>query len=153
MITTIIIGFVCTSIYQLIFMAGYGTVITTDNTEMMLSRGIGIRNMIDLEMLRNILDSIWVVKAGNIEFPLFMIGIVCFFALAVLYISKSRLGFQFRAIAESPVKAGMNGINVDRVRIKAIVISTVLACFGHILYIQNIGMLRPYSLHPEYRHA
>ncbi len=147
MITTIIIGFVCTSIYQLIFMAGYGTVITPDNTEMMLSRGIGIRNMIDLEMLRNILDNIWVVRVGDIEFPLFMIGLVFFFALAVFYISKSRLGLQFRAIAEDPLKAGMNGINVDRVRIKAIVISTVLACLGHILYIQNIGMLNVYTAH------
>lgn len=147
MITTIIIGFVSTSIYQLIFMAGYGTVITPHNQEMMLSRGIGIRNMIDLEMLRNLFDTIWVIEAGVIEIPLLMILLVFVFSAVVYYISKSRLGLQFRAISESPAGAAMNGIDVHRVRVKAIIISTVLACVGHILYIQNIGMLNVYTAH------
>jgi simple sugar transport system permease protein len=66
MITTIIIGFLATSIYQLIFMVGYSTFITPHNTGMMLSRGIGIRNMIDLEHFRNLLDSIGVLHLGEI---------------------------------------------------------------------------------------
>ena len=147
MIATIIIGFVCTSLYQMIFMAGYGTLITPNNREMMLSRGIGIRNMVDLHMLRNLFDRIWVIRAGQVEIPVFMILVVCFFALVVWYTTASILGQKFRAVAESPLKASMNGIDVDRVRIRAIVISTVLACLGHILYIQNIGMLDVYTAH------
>lgn len=147
MITTIIIGFICTSIYQLVFMAGYGTVFTPHNQEMMLSRGVGIRNMVDLEMLRNLLDDIWVFRAGQIEVSVFMILLVCFFALLVHYITRTRIGQQFRAVAESPLKATMNGIDVNHVRITAIMISTVLACFGHIIYIQNIGMLNVYTAH------
>lgn len=38
MITTIIIGFFTTSIYQLVFMVGYSTVITPGNPEILLSR-------------------------------------------------------------------------------------------------------------------
>lgn len=147
MITTIIIGFISTSIYQMIFMAGYGTLITPNNREMMLSRGIGIRNMVDLEMLRNLLDTIWLARLGPVEIPVFMILLVCFFALSVHYITRSKLGRQFRAVAENPLRAEMNGIPVARVRMSAILISTVLACFGHILYIQNIGMLNVYTAH------
>lgn len=147
MITTIIIGFLATSIYQFIFMVGYGTIIQPHNQEMMLSRGIGIRNMIDLQGFRNILDSLWLIHLGEIELPLFMILLVLCFAGIVHYISKTRLGQQFSAVGYCFEKAEMVGINTNQVRIKAIILSTVLACCGHIIYIQNIGMLNVYTAH------
>jgi simple sugar transport system permease protein len=147
MIATIIIGFLATSIYQLIFMAGYGTIIHPHNQEMMLSRGIGIRNMIDLKGFRNILDDLWLLRMGEVEIPVFMIMLVLLFAGIVHYIMHTRLGMQFTAVGLSDQGAEMVGINTDRVRIKAIVLSTVFACCGHIIYIQNIGMLNVYSAH------
>lgn len=147
MITTIIIGFLATSMYQLIFMVGYGTVITPSNREMMLSRGIGIRNMVDLDMFRNLIDTLWLFSVRNIDLPLFMILCVCFFALLVKYITLTQLGKQFTVVGESRQKAMALGINVDRVRIKAIVASTLIACLGHIFYILNIGMLNVYTAH------
>ena len=48
MITTIIIGFLFNSIYQLIFLVGFGTFIPVFNQEIILSRGIGVRNTVDL---------------------------------------------------------------------------------------------------------
>lgn len=147
MITTIIIGFLATSIYQLVFMVGYGTVIHTDNPEMMLSRGIGIRNMIDLRGLRNILDNLWLLRLGEIEIPVFMIMLVLVFAGIVQYITNTRLGRQFLAAGLDSRKAEMVGINTELVRMKAIILSTVIACCGHILYIENIGMLNVYTAH------
>lgn len=147
MISTIIIGYLATSIYQLVFMVGYGTVITPNNQEMMLSRGIGIRNMIDLVNFRNVLDAIWVVHLGELEIPLFMVLLVCFFAAAVKYLLNTRLGRQLQAVGHSGEKAGMLGISQDAVRIRAIILSTVIACLGHIIYIQNIGMLNVYTAH------
>ena len=147
MITTIIIGFLATSIYQLIFMVGYGTFIHPRNQEMMLSRGIGIRNMIDLQGFRNILDNLWLVRLGEIEIPLFMIMVVLLFAAVVHYITDTRLGRQFTIVGISQRKAEMVGLNTNGVRIKAIVLSTVLASCGHIIYIQNIGMLNVYTAH------
>ncbi|MBI9091922.1 MAG: hypothetical protein JEZ12_22145 [Desulfobacterium sp.] len=147
MITTIIIGFLATSIYQLIFMVGYGTLITPTNPEMMLSRGIGIRNMVDLEMFRNVLDTLWLFKIGRIEIPLFMILMVCGFALMIKYITMTRLGKKFQVVGESHEKALALGINVANVRIKAIVASTLIACLGHLFYILNIGMLNVYTAH------
>ena len=147
MITTIMIGFLATSIYQLIFMVGYGTVIHPHNQEMMLSRGIGIRNMIDLQGFRNILDNLWLLHLGEIEIPVFMIILVLLFAGLVHYIMHTRLGRQFIIVGLSDRKAEMVGIHTDGVRLKAIVLSTVLACCGHIIYIQNIGMLNVYTAH------
>jgi len=145
MITTIILGFLATSIYQLIFMVGYGTIITPTNREMMLSRGIGIRNMVDLEMFRNVIDTLWVFTVGGIDIPLFMILLVLGFALVIKYITMTRLGKNFRVVGESHEKALALGINVPGVRIKAIVISTLIACLGHLFYILNIGMLNVYT--------
>ncbi|WP_217909511.1 ABC transporter permease subunit [Desulfosediminicola flagellatus] len=147
MITTIIIGFLATSLYQLIFMVGYGTVITPHNPEMMLSRGIGIRNMIDLENFRNVLDTIWVFTLGEFEIPLFMILVVLFIAAAVKYIQHTRFGVYSSAVRYNGARVEMVGISQDDVRIKAIVLSTVIACLGHIIFIQNIGMLNVYTSH------
>ena len=41
------------------------------------------------------------------------------------------------------------GINVERTRILSIIISTVLACFGMILYLQNMGNIATYSSHSQ----
>ncbi len=147
MITTIIIGFVATSIYQLVFMVGYGTVITPNNQEMMLSRGIGIRNMVDLERFRNIIDKIWLQDVHGLELPLFMILLVLTVAGAVVWLLRTRLGQQFRAVGESQEKARLVGIDVDKVRIKAMMASMMLACLGQVIYTQNIGMLNVYTAH------
>ncbi len=147
MITTIIIGFLATSLYQLVFMAGYGTVIQPHNQAMILSRGIGVRNMIDLEHFRNVIDSVWVFQIGGVEVPMFMILVVLGFAGVTQYLLHTRLGQVFRAAGESPKSSILLGIDVDRVRIKAIIISTMFACLGQIIYSQNIGMLNVYTAH------
>jgi simple sugar transport system permease protein len=41
------------------------------------------------------------------------------------------------------------GIPVNRTRVIAIVISTVLACFGQIIYLQNMGTLNTYNSHDQ----
>lgn len=147
MITTIIIGFVGTALYQLVFMAGYGTLITPSNREMVLSRGIGIRNMVDLAPFRDLTDSLWTARAGSIEIPLFMILVVLCVAAGIHYLMGTGLGRQFKAVGEDSTRAALLGIDVAGVRIRAMVISTVLACMGQIVYTQNIGMLNVYTAH------
>ena len=147
MITTIIIGFVATAIYQLIFMVGYGTIIRPTNQEMMLSRGIGIRNMVDLEMFRGLLDRLWLVKLGSVEIPIFMVLAVLGFGLVIKYLNLTRLGKAFAVVGQSFEKAQALGLDPDMIRIKALVLSTLIACLGHLFYILNIGMLNVYTAH------
>ena len=147
MIVTIIIGFLANSIYQLVFLVGFGTFIPVANEEIILSRGIGVRNTVDLGMYRNTIDKFWLIKLGGIEIPLFMILVVLLFAGIISYLLHTRFGQEVKAVGSSHEKAEITGINVNGLRIKVIIISTVLAALGQLAYLQNIGMFDVYTAH------
>ncbi|ACV63594.1 inner-membrane translocator [Desulfofarcimen acetoxidans DSM 771] len=147
MITTIIIGFLANGVYQLIFLAGYGTFIKPRNTEIILSRGVGVRNMVDLAPYRNILDNIWKINVGDIIIPVFMLIVVLSFCIISAYLMNTRLGQKIRVTGEDMQKAESLGININSVRINAMIISTVIASIGQMIYLQNIGMLNVYTAH------
>ncbi|MDD3411407.1 MAG: ABC transporter permease [Eubacteriales bacterium] len=73
-----------------------------------------------------------------------IVGLLCLFNVAIM---KTRLGQKFRAVGQSMTVANAAGINVNRTRIIAIVISTVLAGWGQILFLQNLGTLQTYAAH------
>jgi len=73
-----------------------------------------------------------------------LIGLLCLFNVVIM---RTRLGQKFRAVGQSRVVANAAGINVNRVRIIAIMISTVLAGWGQIIFIQNLGTLQTYAAH------
>ncbi|MBF0118606.1 MAG: ABC transporter permease [Desulfobacterales bacterium] len=147
MIATIIMGFLATGIYQYIFLVGYGTFLPFHNNEIILSRGVGIRSMVDLSIFRNTMDKLWQVQIGSIQIPFFMILTVFAFALVIKYITGTKLGQEIKTVGYNHEKAELLGIDVYSVRIKAIIISTVTACIGQIIFIQNIGMLNVYTAH------
>jgi simple sugar transport system permease protein len=147
MITTIIIGFLANSIYQLIFLVGFGTFIPVRNEEIILSRGIGVRNMVDLEAYRNTIDKLWLLKIGEIEIPLFMIFFVLLFGGAIYYILNTRFGQRLKAIGDSDEKARIIGIDVKGIRVKAMILSTIIAALGQLVFLQNIGMINVYTGH------
>ena len=64
---------------------------------------------------------------------------------------KTRLGQKFRAVGQNRMVANASGINVDRTRIIAIMISTVLAGWGQILFMQSdgIGTFQTYAAHEQ----
>jgi len=147
MITTIIIGFLVNSIYQLVFLVGFGTFLPVINKEIILSRGIGVRNAVDLGMYRNTIDKLWLLKIGGIEIPLFMILVVFLFAGIIYYLLHTRFGQEVKAVGSGSEKGEIAGINVNMIRIKVIILSTVLAAFGQLVYLQNIGMFDVYTAH------
>lgn len=147
MIATIIIGILGAGIYQFVFLVGYGTFIPAHNREMLLSRGAGIRNMIDLAPYRNIIDRLWLVDIGGIQLPLFMFAAVAAAACFLKLLLSTRAGQRFRAVGADRISAELAGINTGRTRIEAMILSTVLACLGQIIFLQNIGMVNVYTAH------
>jgi simple sugar transport system permease protein len=147
MITTIIIGFFANSIYQLIFLVGFGTVIPVANQDIILTRGIGVRNTVDLSMYRNTIDKLWMIQIGSIEIPLFMILVMLLFAGIIYYILHTRFGQQIKAVGSAAETSAILGIDTDKVRIKVMILSTVLAGLGQLIYLQNIGMFDVYTAH------
>lgn len=137
MITSMVVGLIGTSIYQLIFLVGFGTLIHPRKTEMLLSRGIGIRNMVD----------IFDYKSVFLENPVQIFVMIGFVALMVAYVRNSRLGRQFRAVGSGSAVAEILGIHSDAVRRKAIILSTLLAGIGHLMFILEMGNINVYTGH------
>jgi len=73
-----------------------------------------------------------------------LVGLLCVFNIIIM---RTRLGQKFRAVGQSRTVANAAGIRVNRVRVIAIMISTVLAGWGQILFIQNLGTLQTYAAH------
>ena len=75
-----------------------------------------------------------------------LVGLLCMFNNALM---KTRLGQQFRAVGQNRTVANVSGINVDKVRVIAIVISTVLAGWGQLIFVQNMGSFQTYGAHEQ----
>ena len=84
------------------------------------------------------------VKVPMVTFG--VVGLLCLFNIAIM---KTRLGQQFRAVGQNRTVANASGINVDRVRLIAIVISTVLAGWGQLMFVQNMGSFQTYGAHEQ----
>ena len=75
-----------------------------------------------------------------------LVGLLCVFNNALM---KTRLGQQFRAVGQNRTVANVSGINVDTVRLIAIMISTVLAGWGQLIFVQNMGSFQTYGAHEQ----
>lgn len=82
------------------------------------------------------------VPGGTILF----IAFLCLFSELIM---QTKLGQDFRSVGLSQYIAEANGIDVDRTRIIAVVISTVLAAWGQIIYLQDMGTLNVYGAHTQ----
>ena len=80
------------------------------------------------------------VKVPMVTF--LVVGVLCLFNTGLL---RTRLGQQFRAVGQNRTVANAAGINVDKVRIIAITISTVLAGWGQLIFVQNLGAFQTYG--------
>ena len=75
-----------------------------------------------------------------------LIGLVC---LLIVFITRTKLGHDIETVGQNMHVASSAGINVNRTRIISIIISTVIAGWGQIMYLQNIGNINTYSSHEQ----
>ncbi|MBQ2948071.1 MAG: ABC transporter permease [Clostridia bacterium] len=80
-----------------------------------------------------------------VQVPMATFGIVALLCLFNVMLMRTRLGQQFRAVGQNRTVANAAGINVDKVRIIAITISTVLAGWGQLIFVQNLGAFQTYG--------
>lgn len=149
MITSLIMGYFANGVYQLVFLLFVGTIIPVKNPEIILDGGIGLKNALDLKLIHYSLDNIINIPIMGIKVPVFtfiLVALLCFFNQ---FIIKTKLGQNFRALGQDIHIADVSGINVDKTRIIAMVISTVLAAWGQIIFLQNIGTLQTYTAHEQ----
>ena len=71
---------------------------------------------------------------------------LCFFNTALM---RTRLGQNMRTVGQSRTVANAAGINVDKTRIIAMIFSTVLASWGQLIFLQNVGTFSTYGAHTQ----
>ena len=69
--------------------------------------------------------------------------------LAIKWFLNTRLGQNMRSVGQNRQVATAAGINVDRTRIIAMIMSTVLGAFAQIIVLQNFGVMNTYDAHRQ----
>lgn len=149
MVTGYILAFFINGIYQLLVLYMMGAVIPISSPAILLSRGYGIRNTLNMEGVRQSLDNLLMLKLGPFMFPMATFLVIAVLCVFIEWFKKTKLGQDMRAVGNDMGVAEASGIPVDRTRIIAIIISTVLACFGQIIFLQNMGNMATYNAHDQ----
>ena len=107
--------------------------------------GKGLRTTISLEGYYNeVLANILRIRIGNLEIP---VGTLLFFAVLALGIwafLHTKTGTAMTAVGSNPTFARAAGINVDKMRMLSVVMSTWLAAVGILVYEQGFGFVQLY---------
>ena len=149
MITSYIIAFFMDGIYQLVVLYMMGPVIPIKHSSIKLPRGYGIRNTVSLLNMRQSLDNLMAVRIGGVKIPVLTLLVIALLCLFIIWFRKTKLGQDMRAVGQDMDVAGDAGIKVERTRIIAIVMSTVCAGIGMVIYLQNMGNISTYSSHKQ----
>lgn len=102
-----------------------------------------------------ILISLYVLNSRNLGFvanikaPLMTWIVITGLCLFTNFILRTKLGQDFRAIGQSQHIASVAGIHVNSTRNIAVIISTVLASWGQIIFLQNMGTMNTYGSHMQ----
>lgn len=149
MVTSYIISYFISGIYQLVVLYMMGSIIPILHASIKLPRGYGIRNTVSLLNMRQSIDNLLAIRIAGVKIPVLTFLIVLGMCLIIVWFKRTKLGHDMRAVGQDMQVARDAGINVEKTRIISIVISTVLAGFGMILYLQNMGNLSTYSSHSQ----
>ena len=149
MVTSYIIGFFMNGVYQLVVLYFMGSIIPIASSALVLPRGYGIRNTVNLEGIRKSLDNLIPFNIFGASVPVATFILVAVFCVVILWFRRTKLGQDMRAVGQDMEVARQAGIKVERTRLLSIILSTVFAGFGMIIYLQNIGTLNTYNSHSQ----
>ena len=147
MITSYIISFFVNGVYMLVVLYMMGPIFPIAHNTLKLPRGYGIRNTVSLLPMRQTIDNALAIYVGGVKIPVLTLIIIAVACLFIVWFRKTKLGQDMRAVGQDMEVARDAGINVERTRIISMVISTVFAGFGMIIYLQNLGNFPTYSAH------
>ena len=150
MITSYIINYFITyGVYLLVVLYMMGPVIPIRHNSIKLPRGYGIRNTVSLLSMRQQLDNLLAIRIGGVKIPVLTFILVALLCIVIVWFRRTKLGQDMRAVGQDMEVARAAGINVERTRLISIVISTVLAGIGMVIYLQNMGDMATYSSHSQ----
>lgn len=83
------------------------------------------------------------------DVPMITALFIILIAVFNIAIFKTKMGHDFRTVGQDKHIAHVSGVNVEKRRVLSIVISTVLAAWGQIIFLQNLGTLNTYGSHVQ----
>lgn len=108
--------------------------------------GTGVRNNVSLESsFAYLLNNAWGFEIGGIYIPTGLILFCLLISFVVYLYFRSKTGMAITAVGSNPTFARASGIDVDKMRIKGIVLSTILGALGIVVYTQGFGYLQAYG--------
>lgn len=149
MVTGFILGFFMDGIYQFVVLYLMGGVIPMRSAAITLSRGYGIRNTLNLDSVRQSLDNLFMLRLPGLNVPVGTLIVIVLLCIFIVWFRRTKLGQDMRAIGQDQIVSNASGIPVERTRIIAIVMSTVLAMVGQIIFLQNMGNMATYNAHRQ----
>jgi len=135
-------GFAMTALFSIIWL-----VYPITNKSIGFFLGPGLRIIVNLESFEanKILEHLWAFNVFGVEIPTGTLLLFAFFSFLVYLFFRSKTGVAISAVGMNPVFAKATGINVDRSRIIANMMSTCLGAVGVIVYAQGFGFAQFYD--------
>ena len=135
-------GFAITALFSMVWL-----VIPIRHPNMVLFLGGGLRHAIHLDTFGadSILANFWAFRIFGLEVRT---GEILAAAIACLFIwvfFRTKTGIGISAVGRNPMFAKAAGINVDRSRIIANMMSTAIAAAGVVVYAQGFGFIQLYD--------
>jgi simple sugar transport system permease protein len=122
-------------------------VIPFRNPKMGWMQGDGLRSTIDLKQLggAHIISNFLSFEVFGVRIPAGTILVVAFACMFMWLFFRSKTGIAISSVGMNPMFARANGLNINKTRITAGIISTVCAAVGIIIYSQSYGFISLYT--------
>jgi len=112
-----------------------------------LGAGSGLRQTIQLDIVgaNQLLDNFLSFSIGGVFIPTGLLLVFFAGCFLVWLFMRSKTGIAITAGGSNPVFANAAGLNVDRGRVLANIVSTVLGALGILIYAQSFGYAQLYT--------
>lgn len=108
--------------------------------------GEGLRTTISVEgYWRHVLDDFLAIRIGDFHMPTGAMLVFILVSLLVWVFFHLKLGTAITAVGSNPVYARASGVSVDRMRTISVMISTMLAALGILVFQQSFGFIQLYE--------
>lgn len=110
--------------------------------------GVGVRNSVAMEGSFGGLLNDFGFYIGGEDGVYVPVGLIVFFLLVCFGVHlyfRSKTGLAITAVGSNPTFAKASGIDVDKMRIKGVALSTILGAVGIVVYTQGFGYLQAYA--------
>lgn len=110
-------------------------------------KGEGLRVTISIQdyWFHVISDFMKITFSKNFVFPTGMLLFFAFMAFLVWGFFKTKTGTAITAVGSNPDYARAAGISIDRMRIVSVMLSTMIAAVGMVVYQQSFGFVQMYN--------